>query len=500
MVKAAERIRRLGKRDWYIIGGLTLLAFLLRFVNLEHPPKIIFDETYFAVFANHYLTGAHFFDAEPPLGKFLIAGGEWLFGYNSFGWRVAPALFGTAVIPLMYLFAKRLFGGMVIPFFAAALALLDGFLLVESRTAVLDGFVVVFNLATYLCFIQSLQAGSRRKAFRWLAGTGVMLGLALALKWVTLAFVAPAAVLLVVLTLRNRPWVKRLFKVRSGGALLEAVGAKQENLFPVSHYLAWLGVAPALIYVAVFSLHVPFDSTGENLFGIHRQIYNYHHNLHATHPYGSAWYTWPLMTRPVAYYFQTAHGQWQGIVAMGNPIIWWAGVAAVGFSIWEFAKRRSLVLGLLLLAILAHYAPWAGIHRVLFIYHYAGALPFVILLLAYVLGRSWEWRPRDPWPQAVGWFLLIGATGIMGTLIGQSLHGIIPGPAGFTVTLGTLLSVAPAFWLAATRRSDWRWGRKQAVAFLWLTILAFVYFYPVWTGLGLDVQDYGRRMWLRSWI
>ncbi|HEY8108582.1 MAG TPA: phospholipid carrier-dependent glycosyltransferase [Patescibacteria group bacterium] len=500
MVKAVERIRKLTRRDWYLIGGLTFLALLLRFINLDHPPKIIFDETYFAVFAQNYLTGTEFFDAEPPLGKFLVAGGEWLFGNDSFGWRSVPALFGTAVVPLMYLLAKRLFGGTVVPLFAGALALLDGFLLVESRTAVLDGFVIVFNLATYLFFVQSLQAADHKTAFRWLAATGVTLGLGLSLKWITLAFVAPAAALLLVLALRDRRWVKQLFKVRSGTALLDAIGAKKENLFSVGHYLAWLGLVPVLTYLGLFAVHVPFDSTGEDALGIHRQIFNYHHNLEATHPYGSAWYTWPLMIRPVAYFFESANNQWQGIIAMGNPIVWWSGLAAVGFAAWRFAQRRSLVLGLLLVAILAHFGPWALIDRVLFIYHYAGALPFVILALAYALGRSWEWRPADPWPQAVGWFLLIGATGVMGTLLGQSFGGLVPVPAGVSVTLGALAAVIPVFWLAATRHLGWRWGKKQAVAFLWLTVLAFVYFYPVWTGLGLDVQDYNRRMWLKSWI
>lgn len=527
--KAAERIRKLTRRDWYLIGGLTLAALLLRFINLDHPPRIIFDETYFAVFAQNYLVGKEFFDAEPPLGKFLIAGGEWLFGNDSFGWRSAPAVFGAAVIPLMYLLAKRLFGGTVVPFFAGALALLDGFLLVESRTAVLDGFVVTFNLATYLLFIQSLQAASRTAAFRWLAATGVAFGMGLALKWITLAFIAPAAVLLLVLALRDRRWIKRLFGLATGGRqgrgagqrLLDAIGARKENLFSAGHYLAWLGVAPVLVYFGLFAIHVPFDSTGESAWAIHKQIFNYHNNLEATHPYGSEWYTWPAMIRPVAYYFEAVRGQWQGIVAMGNPVIWWSGLAAVGFAAWRFVRpggstrgaraprrrkrERNLVLGFLLLAIAAHYGPWALIDRVLFIYHYAGALPFVILLLAYALGRSWEWRPRDPWPQAVGWFLLIGSTGVFGTLLGKSLAGILTdsgesAASAAVVVLATLAAAAPVFWLAATRRGDWRWGRKQAVAFLWLALLAFVYFYPVWTGLGLDVQDYGRRMWFKSWI
>lgn len=506
-----KNLRQLTRRDWYLMGGLTLLALLLRLVNLPHPGEIVFDETYFAKFAQHYLTGTEFFDAEPPLGKFLIAFGEWVFGSDpnahsptgAFGWRVVPALFGTAVIPLMYLLAKRLFGGTVVPFFAGALALLDGFLLVESRTALLDGFVITFNLATYLLFIQSLQAASRKAAYRWLVTTGVVLGLGISLKWITLAFLGPAVALLIVLKWRDSKWIKKLFQLRgrnAGAGLLAAIGARKENLFSAARYLAWLVVAPVAIYMAVFSFHVPYDSTHENLAGIHKQIYNYHHNLEATHPYGSKWYTWPLMTRPVALYFESAGGQWQGIVALGNPVIWWAGALAALAAAAEFARRRNVVVGFLLFAVLAHYGPWALIDRVLFIYHYAGALPFVILLLAYWLGRSWEWRPRDPWPQAPLWFLLFLAIGALGGLLGRSAHGFIPVPTGVAITLGILLAVAPVIWLAMTNRLGWRWGRKQAAAFIYLAVLAFIYFYPVWTGLGLEVQDYQRRMWLRSWI
>lgn len=486
------------KRDWYLIGGLTALAAILRFVNLPHPHEIVFDETYFANFAHDYLTHTKFFDAEPPLGKFLIAGGEWLFGFNSFGWRAAPALFGTAVIPLMYLFAKRLFGGTVLPTLAATLALLDGLLLVESRTAVLDGFVVFFNLLTYLLFFCSLQASTRRRSLGWLAATGVSLGLALSLKWITLAFLGPAVALLLVLAWAPAKRVQRFFKVRSATAILNMVGAKAANLQPWYAYVGLLGVVPALVYAPIFSAHLPFDTTGQGFFQLHQTIYNYHHTLKAVHPYGSVWYTWPLETRPVAFYFKAIHGQWQGIVALGNPVIWWSGVAAVGFALWRFAAKRNLAVGFLLFAILAHYGPWSVIGRVLFLYHYLGALPFVMLALAYALRVSWGWRPKDASVQLFLWILLLAAAVALGGMLGRSALGNAPAAAGFS--LGGLLTGLPVLWLATTNQLDWRWGRKHVVAFVWLAALAFVYFYPIWTGVGLDSADYLRHMWLKSWI
>ena len=44
----------------------------------------------------------------PPLGKVFIMLGIAVFGMNGFGWRVAGALFGAAMVPLFYLLGRRL--------------------------------------------------------------------------------------------------------------------------------------------------------------------------------------------------------------------------------------------------------------------------------------------------------------------------------------------------------------------------------------------------------
>ncbi|NJN39333.1 MAG: phospholipid carrier-dependent glycosyltransferase, partial [Acaryochloridaceae cyanobacterium CSU_3_4] len=57
-------------------GGLLctwLFALALRFWGLARFNTLVFDEVYFAKFGHHYLTHTEFFDAHPPLGKYLIA-------------------------------------------------------------------------------------------------------------------------------------------------------------------------------------------------------------------------------------------------------------------------------------------------------------------------------------------------------------------------------------------------------------------------------------------
>ncbi len=503
---AAEPQRILTRRDWLYIGALTLAAALFRFVNLGFPHEIVFDETYFAKFAHDYLTDTKFFDAEPPLAKFIIAFGEWLTGANPeasplvhpYGWRIMTALFGTAVIPLMYLFVKRLFGGFKMPLFAAVIALFDGLLLVESRVAVIDIFVVFFNLLTYLLFLLHLQAKTFKHSFGWLALTGVSFGLALSVKWITLAFIAPAVLLLLILSQSGRKWVRKLFKVRSRKALFASLGASRTRLHNPLTYLLLLGVVPALLYGLIFSFHVPFDSTHESIWGIHKQIFNYHHTLKASHPYGSEWYTWPLMLRPIAYYFHADGNSWSAIVAMGNPLIWWSGVLALIYATWHFVQRRSLAIGLVVVAFATHFLPWALIDRVLFIYHYLGGLPFMMIALAFALSKSWDWQPKDNAGQVGIWVVLFAVGGILGGLLARSvIPGVLPAAA---FVLGALLVMVPIIVFAITDVRKLTWGQKQSITVVALFGLAFLFFLPIWTGIGLSSQDYYRHMWLRSWI
>src|SRR5580700_7887456 len=147
---AAERIAALrarlvtpmpDDRLWGWIGPLlvTLFAGFLRFNRLSVPNAIIFDETYYAKdawsilkhgvewnwianptnnanFVNNQVVAGHFssslfqacsgtscgeYVVQPPLGKLLMAVGEWLYGLTSLGWRVAPALIGTLAVLVM---------------------------------------------------------------------------------------------------------------------------------------------------------------------------------------------------------------------------------------------------------------------------------------------------------------------------------------------------------------------------------------------------------------
>ncbi|MEO7804356.1 MAG: phospholipid carrier-dependent glycosyltransferase, partial [Actinomycetota bacterium] len=133
---------------------VTAFGALIRFIRLTIPAGFVFDETYYAKDACLYLRLGQFVChteqateqsyVHPPLGKWLIAIGIKIFGYNEFGWRVAAAVFGTATIALVYLLARKLFRDRWIATVAGLLVASDFLLIVQSRISMLDIFQTFF--------------------------------------------------------------------------------------------------------------------------------------------------------------------------------------------------------------------------------------------------------------------------------------------------------------------------------------------------------------------
>ena len=72
----------LNMRKFLILGLIFLVSLGLRFWNLGQFNTLVFDEVYYAKFANNYLTRTPVFNSHPPLTEYLIALGMWL--YSSF--------------------------------------------------------------------------------------------------------------------------------------------------------------------------------------------------------------------------------------------------------------------------------------------------------------------------------------------------------------------------------------------------------------------------------
>lgn len=239
-IQALEDGRLQDRRaGWLVAIGLALFAFLLRLRNLGFPNKIVFDETYYAKDAwgllhsgyerawqsdDKFGTNAKIaagdlsgfledpaYVVHPPLGKWLIAFGEKLFGMTAFGWRFSACLFGALLVLLTVRLARRVSRSTLVGGIAGVLITFDGLAFTMSRIALLDIFQAFFILAAVAALVADrdwfrwrLAAHLRTTGqedlggrygplllFRpWRVTAGVMFGLACAVKWNSLYVIA----------------------------------------------------------------------------------------------------------------------------------------------------------------------------------------------------------------------------------------------------------------------------------------------------------------------
>ena len=143
--------------DAIAVVALTVLGGAMRLDGISHPGRFVFDEFYAADACLYVLgpqplcqTTREVSFVHPPLAKWLIGAGIWLFGFNSAGWRVAPLVAGTLSVALLYILARRILDSTFAACLAAGLLTFDLLHFVMSRTAMLDSFVVFFGLALFL--------------------------------------------------------------------------------------------------------------------------------------------------------------------------------------------------------------------------------------------------------------------------------------------------------------------------------------------------------------
>ncbi|MBI5017574.1 MAG: phospholipid carrier-dependent glycosyltransferase [Deltaproteobacteria bacterium] len=361
-----------------------------------------FDEIYFARTAWETLHGIEPYETtHPPLGKLFIAAGVRLFGMNPFGWRVAGALFGVALVPLLYLLARKLFRHRFYAFVAAFLLAVDFMRFAQTRVAVIDVYGVFFILLLYY-FVLDLfpRPGSPPpRTERSLLLAGLAFGLGAACKWIAVYAGAGAALLIAVRTaadLRGQARIVRFLARRAAVCLVA------------------FGVVPAAIYLLSYATYLSLPGPGHDLAGVLRlqeHMLDYHRTLQATHPFSSPWWSWPLDLHPMWMYLGQGlpEGRVSHIASFGNPALWWPAIPAAAGAAVLALRRRDARLGVVLTALAFQYAPWVGIHRLAFIYHFFSVIPFVILCIAALLEAG---ERRFPRLRPASW----GYLGVAGTL------------------------------------------------------------------------------------
>ncbi len=421
-----------------IVLGISLTTHFAFFGN---PNQTVFDEVHFGKFISGYYTHEYYFDIHPPLGKLEIAGFAKFFNFKpefSFAQigekfpdnkylalRFLPSLAGALLPVVIFLLALQLKFKPQAAFTAGFLVAIENALVVQTHYILMDGFLLLFGFSTLLFYF--------RRKFLWMALFG---GLAISIKWTGLTFLA-------------LPFLIEVFYL-----------FKEKNFLAILKLPVYFLLIPLFLYFSVFVIHFSLltkpgsgdafmssDFHNENVFKkfteLNIQMYQSNQRLTATHPYGSQWYSWPFMARPIFYWVSQGEGSREAGIAsensriylLGNPIIWWGSSITVLLSLMYVVRHR--VIKILLGGYFLNLLPFIGIKRVMFLYHYLTGLIFAVLILVYLIEKQDSWA--------------------------------------------------------------WLTSKKIFIGLAIASTVVFIYFAPLTYGLPLSPKSYEARVWLPSW-
>jgi dolichyl-phosphate-mannose-protein mannosyltransferase len=495
---------------WGAPAIVVVVAAFTRLFNLGAPHSLVFDETFyvkdswtlwnlgysaswpvdadksFNVGLTDIYESTGSFVVHPPLAKWIIGLGMEAFGpESSVGWRISTAVVGVLAVVLLMLIAKKLFDSTLLAVLAGGLFAIEGNAIVMSRVALLDNYVMFFALLGFGAILLDRGWTERRLArwitqrtqagrgtdwgpslwWRpWLMAAGLAFGLTSAVKWSGFYFLAAFAIYSVVVDAlaRRRAGV---FFWGSGTLLRQA---------PVSFLLTVpiAAVAHMSTWISWFTTDNGYyrhwaEEAGNAWSGAlswvplsvqswwHYQasVYAYHVGEMRPHSYQANPLTWLFMVRPTSMFYQSSSLGENGcdydvcgasITGLANPLIWWAATAAVFYLVYRLARYREWRVGLILMGMAAGYLPWLGyLQRTVFQFYTIAFEPYMILGLVFVIGLVLGRKSAPPW-----------------------------------------------------RRDQ---GIRVVAVFLVLATLTSVFFWPLWTGMQLDIRWMQAHWWLPTW-
>ena len=499
-------------RGWLVTLVITAVALVTRLPGLAYPNKLVFDETYYAKDAysllrfgyernwpdnaNDQVVAGHVdvmqqtaeFVVHPPIGKWLIAIGEQIFGMNSFGWRVAPLVFGTLLVLVTIRLVRRVSRSTVLGGLAGLLLAFDGLAFVMSRTALLDVFVAFFTVAAVACLAADRDWFRSRLADHlqrsgvpdlgrrfgpalvvrpWRIGAGLCFGLALGTKWNALYVLAAFALLSLAWDVGARRLAgagprATLAIVRDGVPAFVSL-VVLSGLVYLASWARWFATSGG--YDRQWGAEHPEAGTAKILgsalaswLHYQRDIYNFHTGSfinHAQHAYRANPSGWLVLARPIG--IDAVNGIKPGtdgcvgpdncirvISGIGTPALWWVAIFALIAALLLWVGARDWRFGIPVVGVLSGWLPWFNYDsRPLFFFYAIMIIPFSVMAVALVAGRVLgDARSGDR----------------------RMIGGIIVG------------------------------------AFVALVAANFAYLYPILTDALLPYPRWLSRMWFKSWI
>ncbi|MDI9600127.1 MAG: phospholipid carrier-dependent glycosyltransferase [Acidobacteriota bacterium] len=524
------------------VALVLLISAALRLWQLGTPTEMMFDEIYYAKDAKaivdgrigtqgqyRWAAGDEVSWPHPEMGKFAIAAGIAVFGDRSFGWRLPAVLAGIGILACVYPLGRRL--GLSPPWalLGLLLAATDPLGIAQSRIATLDVFIAFWTVLCVLLALRYVQEGWRPA---WLFAAGGAGGMAAATKWSGgLALIAAAIIV-------AAAWILQAHRARAtaqgeagyvpaetdvptasavpseastAGPPLVPPHAEAETPAPPQDSLGVriLVLVAALVAVPVgFYLlsYAPYFWAGHTIADfreLHRQMVIFNLNLEATHTYASLAPTWIVDYRPVWYYFEGTE-TYRGVIAIGNPFLWWLATLSLAAAAALALLRRSYALLPAAGLVVVLYVPWFLATRTSFLYYMTPVAPIMAVLVAGALclfagglvpRRGWLAAAAAALAAAVLWrWVGLGAAWLFWELPHRG--GTFFAWVGLTV--GVLLAALLLAFLLSERMRRHRPLMAMVVA--GLTIGIVVAFVPIVLGLPISPRYFEHVMWFPSWI
>ncbi|MCL2288110.1 MAG: phospholipid carrier-dependent glycosyltransferase [Candidatus Bathyarchaeota archaeon] len=362
--------------------------------------ETMFDEVYFTRTAVQYLNSQWPYEwTHPPLGKLVLSTGIAIFGLNPFGWRIMGVIFGTLMIPIIFLLGKKMFNSYIGGFSAAFLFTFDFMHFSEARLGITDTYVVFFSLVSQLFFFIYLSSvvkkGWKNVGIMPLFLSFVFFTFGFSTKWLVLfGFLGELALLI---SLR----LSEVAKDKNG------LSAKLYLLFdrPYTHIVIFV-ILSIGIYFATYLPDMFAGRTFTGIIDLQNSMYSYHAApIGLDHPYSSPGWSWPIVGKTLWIYFSALPDGMRSTVSLfGNPAVWWIGFISVmvltGFVLFKivtgFRLRQMPKLDVsavfLVVVFFAQWLPYAFVSRGLFIYHYYSNVPIICLGSAYFISKYWKYN------------------------------------------------------------------------------------------------------------
>ncbi|MDO8609050.1 MAG: phospholipid carrier-dependent glycosyltransferase [bacterium] len=408
---------------------VTCIASFTYFWNYWKPAQLFWDENYYTASAQKYLDGVMFMEPHPPLGKMLIALGEYVIhpntkidksafvktdyissiptGFSFAGFRFFPALFAMFTAPLFFLLLYQLSKRIGFSLLFSSLYLFENAFILQSRGAMVEGvqlFFIVLGLLYFVYLINQKQVRSIEYGV-----FGVIVGLALAIKVNSAILIPLYVVLFFYHNRREKKLLPVLFRFIIQSVIYAfSIGLIFFGIFYV-HFIIGTKIVNGNYYKASEEYKIVLlkkeTHLPQNFLIMIRDSLTYTADYEKGVPVydyckpgenGSLPITWPFGNKSINYRWEKSGESVRYLYLQGNPLIWLAGIIGIIFAVvliigkfifgLSIHNRKSFFLITVFLYLYVTYMyEVSQVQRVLYLYHYFIPLIFSLLLFYLVI-------------------------------------------------------------------------------------------------------------------